>query len=72
LVPNSTRSDENLRHEFEQGVEAQTDQLGSAEWSWLARLLIARVVLFDDVFQVGTGSTSVPTPQLKFRDHFLV
>ena len=47
-------------------------------WPWIVRhapsnernpwlhwrgLLIARVVLFDDVIQVGTGSTSAPPPQ---------
>ena len=44
-------------------------------WLVLTQLLIAWVVLFDDVIQVETGSTSAPTPQfllpLKFRDHFL-
>jgi hypothetical protein len=45
-------------------------------WLVWTQLLIARVVLFDDVIQVETGSTSAPTPQfllpLKFRDHFWV
>src|SRR6516164_35703 len=45
-------------------------------WLVWTQLLIARVVLFDDVIQVETGSTSAPTPQfllpLEFRDHFLV
>ena len=43
-------------------------------WLALKQLLITRVVMFDDVIQAKTGSTSAPTPQfllpLKFRDHF--
>jgi len=55
-------------------LESPARSIERNPWLALKQLLIARMVLFDDVIRVKTGSTSAPAPRflrpLKFRDYF--